>query len=80
MAISNARRGEQEHESTHTLTEPRYATCLPVTGQIVPTHERYRKPAPDESGLKTLKRIALLGQDYVDRFFFGATPLAKSSH
>lgn len=29
----------------------------------------------NEPGLKTLKRVAYLGQDYVHRFCFGATPL-----
>ena len=39
--------------------------------------ERNRKPfGSKEPGLKTLKRIAYLGEDYVRRFCFGATPLA----
>lgn len=38
---------------------------------------RDRKPhGSQEPGLKTLKRVAYLGQDYVRRFYFGATPLA----
>ena len=37
-----------------------------------------RFPDGKEPGLKTLKRIAYLGQDYVHRFYFGATPLALS--
>lgn len=38
-----------------------------------------RKPnGRPEPGLKTLKRIAYLGQDFVRRFYFGATPLAIS--
>jgi len=40
--------------------------------------QRNRKPHGDEPGLKTLKRIAYLGQDYVHRFYFGATPLVIS--
>ena len=41
--------------------------------------QRDRKPFGDsEPGLKTLKRIAYLGQDFVRRFLFGATPLAIS--
>lgn len=40
--------------------------------------QRNRKPHGDEPGLKTLKRIAYLGQDYVHRFYFGVTPLALS--
>ncbi|KAL9119144.1 MAG: hypothetical protein Q9187_004301 [Circinaria calcarea] len=36
----------------------------------------YRKPNGDEPPLKTLKRIAYLGQDFTDRFYFGSTPLA----
>ena len=39
---------------------------------------RDRYPNGLEPGLKTLKRIAYLGQDYVNRFYFGATPLAIS--
>ena len=36
-----------------------------------------RKPfGAVEPGLKTLKRVAFLGRDFVDRFYFGATPLA----
>ena len=37
--------------------------------------ERNRKPDGPEPGLKTLKRVAYLGQDFVNRFYFGATPL-----
>ena len=37
---------------------------------------RDRKPHGKEPGLKTLKRIAYLGQDCVNRFLFGTTPLA----
>lgn len=41
--------------------------------------QRDRKPfGSSEPGLKTLKRIAYLGQDFVHRFYFGATPLAIS--
>ena len=41
--------------------------------------QRDRKPhGCSESGLKTLKRIAYLGQDFVQRFLFGVTPLAIS--
>lgn len=40
--------------------------------------QRDRKPNGPEPGLKTLKRIAYLGQDFVRRFYFGATPLAIS--
>lgn len=41
--------------------------------------QRDRKPhGRFEPGLKTLKRIAYLGQDFVHRFYFGATPLAIS--
>lgn len=38
--------------------------------------QRERKPYGREHGLTTLKRIAYLGQDYVNRYYFGATPLA----
>jgi hypothetical protein len=39
--------------------------------------QRDRKPdGPKEPGLKTLKRVAYLGRDYVQRFYFGTTPLA----
>lgn len=38
--------------------------------------QRDRKPNGKEPGLKTLKRVAYLGQDYVHRYYFGTTPLA----
>ena len=41
-------------------------------------NQRNRKPYGTEPGLQTLKRIAYLGQDYVNRFYFGATPLCIS--
>ncbi|CAF9940224.1 MAG: hypothetical protein ALECFALPRED_008485 [Alectoria fallacina] len=42
-------------------------------------YQRDRKPyGRSEPGLKTMKRIAYLGQDFVHRFYFGATPLAIS--
>ena len=37
--------------------------------------EQSRKPDGSEPGLKTLKRIAYLGQEFVNRFYFGASPL-----
>lgn len=37
-----------------------------------------RKPAGQEPGLKTLRRIAYLGWDYPHRFYFGTTPLQAS--
>lgn len=40
--------------------------------------QRNRKPYGDEPGLRTLKRIAYLGQDFVHRFYFGITPLVLS--
>ena len=41
--------------------------------------QRDRKPnGCSEPGLKTLKRIELLGQDFVRRFYYGATSLAIS--
>ena len=41
--------------------------------------QRDRKPfGNSEPGLKTLKRIAYLGHDFLRRFVFGATPLAIS--
>ena len=43
------------------------------------SQQRDRKPhGRSEPGLKTLKRIAYLGQDFVHRFYFGSTPLAMS--
>ena len=39
---------------------------------------RNRKPDGNEPGLKTIKRIAYLGQDYVQRFCFGVSPLILS--
>ena len=40
--------------------------------------QRNRKPYGKEPGLKTLKRIAYLGRDYVHRFYFGTSPLSLS--
>ena len=41
--------------------------------------QRDRRPfGNSEPGLKTLKRIAYLGQDFIRRFVFGATPLTIS--
>ena len=37
-----------------------------------------RKPSGKEHGLKTLKRIAYLGRDFVKRFYFGCSQLAIS--
>lgn len=42
---------------------------------IITQPERIRKPDGPEPGLKTLKRVAYLGQDFVNRFYFGVTPL-----
>ncbi len=39
--------------------------------------ERNRKPNGTEPGLKTLKRIAYLGQNFVHSYYFGVTPLSK---
>ncbi|KAI9876534.1 MAG: hypothetical protein M1830_006297 [Pleopsidium flavum] len=36
-----------------------------------------RKPSGPEPGLKTLKRIAYLGRDFVHSYYFGATPLTQ---
>lgn len=38
---------------------------------------RERKPNGAEPGLKTLKRIAFMGQNFVHAYYFGATPLSK---
>ena len=43
-----------------------------------PYAPRNRYPDGPEPGLKTLKRIAYLGRDFVNRFYFGATPLTIS--
>ena len=40
-----------------------------------PFWQMNRKPEGAESGLKTLKRIAYLGQNYTQRFYFGAVPI-----
>lgn len=40
--------------------------------------QRDRKPKGNEPELKTLKRIAYLGQDYVHLFYFGVSPLLIS--
>lgn len=38
---------------------------------------RERKPNGAEPGLKTLKRIAYMGQNFVHAYYFGATPLSQ---
>lgn len=38
---------------------------------------RDRKPSGPEPGLKTLKRIVYLGQDFVHSYYFGPTPLSQ---
>ena len=40
--------------------------------------QRNRKPNGKEPGLKTLRRIEYLGQDYVHRFYYGPSPLSLS--
>ena len=40
------------------------------------TLERFRRPEGAEPGLKTLRRIVYIGQDFTNRFCFGSTPLA----
>ena len=40
-----------------------------------PFWQKSRKPQGAEPGLKTLRRIAYLGQNYTRRFYFGVTPI-----
>ncbi|KAI9683634.1 MAG: hypothetical protein M1829_004939 [Trizodia sp. TS-e1964] len=40
-------------------------------------NEQARKPDGPEPGLKTMKRIALLGRDMVHRFYYGISELAR---
>ena len=79
MVKSQPRSDNSAYQYGLDITQPRYVTCVPHARPKIPSHEQYRKPACNESGLKTLRRIALLGQDYIDRYFFSAAPLAKSS-
>lgn len=44
-----------------------------------PFWQKSRKPQGAEPGLKTLRRIAYLGQNYTQRFYFGSTPICKWS-
>ena len=60
-----------EDEKEEELEYPPFALQQP---------ERNRKPNGLEPGLKTLKRVAYLGQDFVNRFYFGATPLTVYPH
>ncbi|MCJ1390913.1 hypothetical protein MMC18_003774 [Xylographa bjoerkii] len=39
------------------------------------SRDTYRMPAGPEAGIKTLKRVVYLGQDFTNRFLFGNTPL-----
>ena len=61
------------------ISEPRCVTCGSHDARGSTTHERYRKPTGNEPGLKTLKRVAFLGRNYVDRFFFRDAPREKAS-
>ena len=78
-AKCHPRNNDPAFEYATTVTEPRCATCVSHDGHWAPTHERYRKPAGDEPGLKTLKRVAFLGRNYIDRFFFRDAPCAKAA-
>lgn len=44
---------------------------------VSPFWQKSRKPHEAEPGLKTLRRIAYLGHNYTQRFYFGATPICK---
>lgn len=44
---------------------------------VSPFWQKSRKPLGAEPGLKTLRRIAYLGQNYTQRYYFGATPICK---
>ena len=76
-AVENIRPARQENElSDDEMTDEEETDSefgYPPPGILQP--ERNRKPDGPEPGLKTLKRIAYLGQDFVNRFYFGATPL-----
>lgn len=71
----------KETESSNDKNGIDAGTLSDDNSEFVPPNrkQRERKPHGREPGLKTLKRIAYLGQDYVNRYFFGTTPLAISA-
>ena len=52
-AKPNPRLNALAYRFAASITEPRCATSVPHDGHWTATHERYRKPADDEPGLKT---------------------------
>lgn len=44
-----------------------------------PNRDAYRLPEGPEPGLKTLRRVAYIGEDFTNRFCFGNTPLHRPS-
>ena len=61
------------------LEENNLEKDLPAAKEVefekYPFWQKSRKPQGAEPGLKTLRRIAYLGQNYTQRFYFGATPI-----
>ena len=50
---------------------------LTIPRKTFGSQESYRRPEGSEPGLKTLKRVAYLGQDFTTRYCFGDSPLRK---
>lgn len=75
--VSDPNSDMESAPSSDSDDEPDYTgTLYRAFGPRYLTFRNYRKPAGDEPPLKTLKRIAYLGQDFTDRFYFGSTPIA----
>ena len=53
----------------------RKLSYLPAPCRKYDGRDSYRMPDGPEDGIKTLKRVAYLGQDLASRFYFGTTPL-----
>jgi hypothetical protein len=74
---SYAKSLEEDHLERQSLKDDEHGVGDQGDNEAGPKRGRDRKPyGSQEPGLKTLKRVAYLGQDFVQRFYFGATPLA----
>ena len=62
---------KESHDSLLNLPLPSY----PAPRLLYNSRDEYRMPQGREPGLKTLKRVACLGQDFTNRFCWDNTPL-----
>ncbi|MCJ1477625.1 hypothetical protein MMC13_006298 [Lambiella insularis] len=67
--------GDAEDDITHASQDSNHS----APRRKYASRAAYRLPDGAESGLKTLKRIAYLGEDFTNRYCFGNTPLHCAS-